>query len=397
MSADTRRRFLGKLLAGGTVVLMPAVFAGCDDDDRRTIVGPDPAPVTGLSFDLRTDVGIFRLVHTLEHLEAAFYTAVVGSAAFGSFSAAEREVFVDIRDAEVIHREFLTAALGSQAVPDLRGSIDMTRLNSILASRDSILSASKLFEHLGVAGLNGAGKYLQDARNLLLAGKFASVEARHAAALLDISPTAGVNPNTAFAGDHVIDNNGPFLSATTNLDVLLLATQAFEDTGVRAYKGQAGRLLINGNNAADTALESALRIHSVEARHASKIRRIRRQRNPNDTVLRFSGYVRGGGAAAAGTAGITNPPAEVVAALNLIYGGANGPISFPESNTRHVFFNGTTEVSVDAALLPRLELIGDAAARTAAATQAFDEALTKEEVTTIVRNFIKDDPARGLP
>jgi len=208
MSADTRRSFLGKLLAGGTVVLMPAVFAGCDDNDRRTIVGTDPDPVTGLSFDLRTDVGIFRLVHTLEHLEAAFYTAVVSSAAFGSFSPAEREVFVDIRDAEVIHREFLTAALGSQAVPDLRGSIDTGRLNSILASRDSILSASKLFEHLGVAGLNGAGKYLQDARNLLLAGKFASVEARHAAALLDISPTAGVNPNTAFAGDHVIDNNG---------------------------------------------------------------------------------------------------------------------------------------------------------------------------------------------
>jgi rubrerythrin len=227
-------------------------------------------------------------------------------------------------------------------------------------------------------------------------------EQQHVDFLRSVIPMFGGTPVTITANDFDFtggngSNNGPFLSATTNLDVLLLATQAFEDTGVRAYKGQAGRLLINGNNAADTALESALRIHSVEARHASKIRRIRRQRNPNDTVLRFSGYVRGGGAAAAGTAGITNPPAEVVAALNLIYGGANGPISFPESNTRHVFFNGTTEVSVDAALLPRLELIGDAAARTAAATQAFDEALTKEEVTTIVRNFIKDDPARGLP
>ena len=192
-------------------------------------------------------------------------------------------------------------------------------------------------------------------------------------------------------------NNGPFLSATTNLDVLLLATQAFEDTGVRAYKGQAGRLLINGNNNADVALESALRIHSVEARHAAKIRRIRRQRNQGDTVLRFSGYVRGGGAAAAGTAGISNPPADVVAALNLIYGGQNGPVSYNEGNTRHVFFNGTAEVTVDAAALSGSGVIGDAAARTAAATQAFDEALTKEEVTNIVRNFIKDDPARGLP
>jgi hypothetical protein len=192
-------------------------------------------------------------------------------------------------------------------------------------------------------------------------------------------------------------SNGPFLRATTELDFLLLATQAFEDTGVRAYKGQAGRLLINGNNNADVALESALRIHSVEARHASKIRRIRRARNPGDAALRFAGYVRGGGAAAAGTAGIGNLPAGVTAALELIYGGQNGPVSFPESNTRHAVFNGTAEVTIDAAMLTGIEVIGDAAARTAAATMAFDEALTKEEVTNIVRPFIRDDPARGLP
>jgi hypothetical protein len=185
--------------------------------------------------------------------------------------------------------------------------------------------------------------------------------------------------------------NGPFIRATTELDFLLLATQAFEDTGVRAYKGQAGRLLINGNNNADIALESALRIHSVEARHAAKIRRIRRQRNTGDTALRYSGYVRGGGLAAAGAGNIANPPAEVVAALNLIYGGAT-----PESNTQHVVFNGTAAATIDAASLSGLDVIS-ASERTAAATQAFDEPLTKEEVIQIVRNFIKDDPARGLP
>jgi Ferritin-like domain len=184
---------------------------------------------------------------------------------------------------------------------------------------------------------------------------------------------------------------GPFARATTELDFLLLATQAFEDTGVRAYKGQAGRLLINGSDAADVALESALRIHSVEARHASKIRRIRRQRNPSDTTLRFSGYVRGGGAAAAGAGNITNPPAEVVAALNLVYGG-----STPESNTQHVVFNGTSAVTIDAAALGGLGVIA-ASDRTAAVTQAFDEPLTRDEVISIVKNFIKDDPARGLP
>jgi len=207
MSPATRRGFLRRLLAGGTVVMLPSVFTACDDDDGNPL-GPTPDPVTGLSFDLRSDVGIFRLVHTLEQLEGAFYTAVVASGAFRRFSAAERELFVDLRNTEVIHREFLRTALGSQAVPDIRGSIDRDTLEDILSSRDNIVTTARLFEHIGVAGLNGAGKYLQDARNLLLAGKFASVEARHAAALRDIAPPAGLNPDTAFAGDDIIDANG---------------------------------------------------------------------------------------------------------------------------------------------------------------------------------------------
>jgi Ferritin-like domain len=50
----------------------------------------------------------------------------------------------------------------------------------------------------------------------------------------------------------------------------LALSQAFEDTGVRAYKGQAGNLMSNGD-----LLTAALQIHSVEARHASQIRRLR--------------------------------------------------------------------------------------------------------------------------
>ncbi|MBB4636829.1 ferritin-like domain-containing protein [Longimicrobium terrae] len=212
MFPATRRSFVRTLLAGGTVVMLPSVFGACE---RReiTIPGYDgptdgPDPVTGVSFDLRSDVGIFRLLHANEQLEAAFYTAVVSSAAFSSFTADEREVFVDLRDTEIIHREFVRTALGSQALPDLRGSINMTTLNSILSSKASIIASARLFEHVGVAALNGAGKYLQDARNLLVAGKFASVEARHAAALRDMAPPAGVNANTSFAGDDIIDGTG---------------------------------------------------------------------------------------------------------------------------------------------------------------------------------------------
>ena len=204
MRATTRRAFVRLLGAGGVVAMMPGVFAGC---------ATTPVPATtadgGLMFDLRSDVGIFRLVHTLEQLEAAFYTAVVANANFATFfNAAERELFTDLRNVEIVHREFLRTALGDQAVPDVTGAINGATLATILSSRDGILGAARLFEHLGVSGLNGAGKYLQDPRNLLLAGKFVSVEARHAAALRDVAPPAGQNANVAFAGDDIVDGNG---------------------------------------------------------------------------------------------------------------------------------------------------------------------------------------------
>lgn len=62
----------------------------------------------------------------------------------------------------------------------------------------------------------------------------------------------------------------PFNTANPDAYAQLLAlAQAFEDTGVRAYKGQAANL--KGSD----FLTVGLQIHSVEARHAAEIRRIR--------------------------------------------------------------------------------------------------------------------------
>lgn len=193
-----------------------------------------------------------------------------------------------------------------------------------------------------------------------------------------------------FTGGNGGSTPGPFVRATTELEFLLLATQAFEDTGVRAYKGQIPLLLNNsGNAAADMVLESACRIETVEARHASKIRRIRRQRNPGIVALRHSGYVLGGGLEAAGAGNISNPPPEVVAALTAIYSG--------EDNTVQVVFDGTAERSIDAANLPNTDVIGSADRKRAAAQIAFDAPLSRDAVINIVKIFIKDDAARGLP
>lgn len=63
---------------------------------------------------------------------------------------------------------------------------------------------------------------------------------------------------------------GGMFDTFSNYETFKLLAQAFEDTGVRAYKGQAGNLIDDKD-----VLEAALTIHSVEARHASEVRRLR--------------------------------------------------------------------------------------------------------------------------
>jgi len=153
--------------------------------------------------------------------------------------------------------------------------------------------------------------------------------------------------------------NGPFLAATTTRAVLLAAAQAFEDTGVRAYKGQAANLM-----AAPTVLQQALTIHSVEARHAAKIRKMRAA---SGVAIKASGTItRNQSGIALGNSGD--------AVITQIYAG--------EENTNHIVFNGT------AATLDANTYAGTAFGGLDAATEAFDEPLTKEQVTAIINPFV---------
>jgi hypothetical protein len=126
------------------------------------------------------DIGVLNYAYALEQLEAAFYTNVVAKPYTGMTSA-ELSALTDIRDHEVLHREFLKAALGTNAIPALGvnfSSIDFT-------SRASVLAAAKGFEDTGVSAYNGIGYFIQSPTYLTLAGKIVSVEARHAAFIRD--------------------------------------------------------------------------------------------------------------------------------------------------------------------------------------------------------------------
>ncbi|MEP7227132.1 MAG: ferritin-like domain-containing protein [Gemmatimonadales bacterium] len=168
------------------------VALGCSDDSS----GPPGDGEVNLGTG---DTGILNYAYALEQLEAAFYTQVVASFYAGA-SADEQALLTDIKNHEVIHRDFLKAALGTAAIADL--TVDFTTIN--FGDRASVLGAAKAFEDLGVSAYNGAGQLLTSADYLLIAGKIVSVEARHAAAIRDLLVPRS-SANGSFAGDDVVD------------------------------------------------------------------------------------------------------------------------------------------------------------------------------------------------
>ncbi|MFV8337504.1 ferritin-like domain-containing protein [Flavobacterium sp. RSP29] len=142
------------------------------------------------------------------------------------------------------------------------------------------------------------------------------------------SPNVVVKPTFDFTVGGLFQ---PFSDYAT----FLALAQAFEDTGVRAYKGQAGNLISTPD-----LLSAALQIHSVEARHASEVRRLRGQK----------GWI------------IRNDRGGLPVQAQAVYNG--------EENTNQAGFNTAALFGVDAG------------------TESFDEPLSTQETVSIANLFI---------
>lgn len=180
-------------------------------------------------------------------------------------------------------------------------------------------------------------------------------ENKHVAFLKSVLGTAAVaKPTFDFTGGKG-SGTGPFAGYLANYAVQLAMAQTFEDTGVRAYKGQAPNLQSNR-----VVLTAALNIHSVEGRHAAHIRQMRR------------------GLDAAIPAG--QKPLKPWITLN--YSG----IDYAPGNAAiQLSYNGeelTTQAGVN------IVGLGGAFNDAKAASEGFDEPLTKAQVLTIVDPFI---------
>ena len=139
----------------------------------------------------------------------------------------------------------------------------------------------------------GAGGLIPPA-DLPIFQQIAKHEAAHVALLQSVLGASAVaKPTFDFTATGTFD---PF----NDYAIFQALSQGFEDTGVRAYKGQAPALMAD-----NTVLTTALRIHSVEARHASMVRRLRGQKGwitGNQTDLAPLAPVYAGEEAANGTA-----------------------------------------------------------------------------------------------
>lgn len=157
-------------------------------------------------------------------------------------------------------------------------------------------------------------------------------ETAHVSFLKSTLNSLGTAPNAKPTFDFTV--NGAF-TPFTNYQQFLVLSQAFEDTGVRAYKGQAGNVMSN-----DAVLQAALQIHSVEARHSSMVRRMRMNKG-------WIELANGG-----------NMPSQT----NAVYAG--------EDVTTQAGFNTATAFGA------------------AAGSAAYDEVLTGAEATAIASLFI---------
>jgi hypothetical protein len=175
-------------------------------------------------------------------------------------------------------------------------------------------------------------------------------ENAHVAFLRSVLGAAAVaKPNFNFTNS--------FPTVFTDYPTYLAVSQVLEDTGVRAYKGQAPNLL--GNK---VVLTAALNIHSVEARHASHIRQMRRALPTSGVAGVITPWISLGANGQANDSGVPAAAAAFAGEDNKVQGGVD-----------ITTLNGAVAGTKTSAKI---------------AVESFDEPLTKEAVLAIVKQFI---------
>lgn len=265
---------------------------------------------------------------------------------------------LDTRRGTMRRFAFAGKVLAAAAIPSALGSMFKKAYGQNNASIVGVLNFALTLEHLeaefytravATTGVIPAGPAV---------GAFTTIRDHEVAhvnflrtAITSLGGTPVAKPNFDFSGGNGT-GTGPFAAAFTNYAVMLAVAQTFEDTGVRAYKGQAGNLMSNND-----VLTAALQIHSVEARHAAHIRYMRRTHASLGAGMIQPWITRNLSNIDTGNAGAN-------AAIQKSYNGEELAVQ------AGVTITGLGGVSLDSA------------------TEAFDEPLTQAQILDIVDPFI---------
>ncbi|MDQ6761470.1 MAG: ferritin-like domain-containing protein [Bacteroidota bacterium] len=253
----------------------------------------------------------------------------------------------------------LSGKVAVASIPFALGSMFKTAYGQTNSTVNDVLNFALTLEYLEAEFYNNivgsVGYMTASAAAQGALSKIKDDENKHVAFLKSVLGAAAVaKPTFDFTAGNG-SGTGPFVGYLGNYAVQLAMAQTFEDTGVRAYKGQAPAL--QGNR---TVLTAALEIHSVEARHASHIRQMRRALNaaiPAGQVVKPWITLN--------QSGIDFPPGN--AAIQKSY---NGEDAVTQAGVTITGIGGNTYIDAKAA------------------SEAFDEPLTTAQVLDIVDPFI---------
>ena len=233
-----------------------------------------------------------------------------------------------VADPEALGAEFYLIQNPSPGFPDV--GLNDPLPQQIVDALNLTLLAEYLETEFYSRGLNTPGLIPNELRPVFV--RILLNEVTHRAILLTVlGPRAIPKPTFDFTARGMVPD------VFSNLDTFAGLGQTFEDNGVRAIKGQAPNVQSDR-----FVLTTALRFHSVEARHASELRRLRGQK----------GWITGN------SRGNLPPLAQGV------YDG--------EENTVQGGINVLTVTDYSASTI----------------TEAFDEPLTREQVLRNISPFI---------
>ena len=278
---------------------------------------------------------------------------------FGEIEKVDADVYDRLNTRRKALKDFASAGgkMALAAVPLALGSLFSKAYAGAKSTKDSvvdILNYALTLEFLEAAfydmGLKSAGLIPAGAATNAIQ-TIAKHENAHVLFLQGAIKAAGGTPVSGLMFDFSAgagSGNGPFKDVFTSFELFLAVAQTFEDTGVRAYKGRAAEIVQGG-----AYLTAALQIHSVEARHAAHIRSMRKAYGSG--VGNVKPWITGN------MSGINT---------NLVQASYDGEDNTNQGGVEIVNINGFN-ISKDAA------------------TEGWDEPLTKDQVLAIVGPFFK--------